>query len=105
MSEWEGVNYTTRRLRVPGGWLYKTWNEGRFWGTRTIAPGTLCVNFVPAEGSAPPPGRAEKTEDASAAVSSTGAALSARISPEVSCCNRKPYAPHTHGGPATEEGP
>lgn len=50
MTEWEQVNETTWRLAVPGGWLYKTWNEtlyGDYFGLKTIAPGTVAVTFVP----------------------------------------------------------
>ena len=47
---WELVNGTCHRLPVPGGWLYKTWNESPFLED-SVVPGTVCVVFVPQ----PPP--------------------------------------------------
>lgn len=57
MAEWERVNETTNRLAVPGGWLYKAWNEslaGDYYGIKTIAPGSVTVTFVPEVAAAQP---------------------------------------------------
>ena len=29
MSNWEQIDDTTKRLEVPGGWLYKIWTAGQ----------------------------------------------------------------------------
>jgi hypothetical protein len=52
MAGWEVVNATCHRLEVPGGWLYKTWDESiasDYYGLKFVVPGTVNVTFVPRE--------------------------------------------------------
>ena len=42
-AEWEHVAHDTDRLKVPGGWLYRVFNDGDRWGD--TAGWAIC--FVP----------------------------------------------------------
>ena len=43
-AEWEIVNDTAKRLLVPGGWLYRTFEVSL---TGYEIPGTVALAFVP----------------------------------------------------------
>ena len=47
MSEWERVNDTCHRLRVPGGWLYRTWLQWPFSTEVVVTASSVRQTFVP----------------------------------------------------------